>query len=106
MIDFLSVTASARIDKEAAKRFVKSALWEPSGDVIIIITRLCIFICDHLIHDSLNSLILYMRVFSVVVFFFKLLLVIFIATIVSICDKKCTLTCLMWWSTTISCTRK
>jgi len=69
MIDFLSVTASARIDKEAAKRFVKSALWEPSGDVIIIITRLCIFICDHLIHDSLNSLILYMRVFSVVVFF-------------------------------------
>jgi len=38
MIDFLSVTASARIDKEAAKRFVKSALWEPSGDVIVIIT--------------------------------------------------------------------
>ena len=35
MIDLSSVTASARIDKQAAKRFVKSALWEPSGDVIL-----------------------------------------------------------------------
>lgn len=47
MIDFLSVTASARIDKEAAKRFVKSALWEPSGDVIIIIylSDAYVFVC-------------------------------------------------------------
>ena len=36
-IDLSSVAASARIDKEAAKRFVKSALWGLSGNVMLII---------------------------------------------------------------------
>ena len=49
--DLSSVTASARIDKEAAKRFVKSALWEPSGDVILHVISTLLACSDVLDHD-------------------------------------------------------
>ena len=45
------MTASARIDKEAAKRFVKSALWEPSGDVILHVISTLLACSDVLDHD-------------------------------------------------------